>query len=158
MAVPWQTDTASCRAGYPGTEFPPDNYIPTFWPSRVPNTVLTEEDYQTVIDTSLPIERRMAAFYHRPNWLRSLGLNKPYVEQITKMITTFGDLGIMEKRAGATDGEFPAVMFIETLHEKVKPMLKAMPAAPSDAPAPEQQPSVSEEFAQARFGGLRRRR
>ena len=37
MAVPWQTDTASCRAGYPGTEFPPDPFIPTFWPLRVPN-------------------------------------------------------------------------------------------------------------------------
>src|ERR1039457_4551787 len=30
MAVPWQTDTASCRAGYPSTEFPEDAFIPTF--------------------------------------------------------------------------------------------------------------------------------
>jgi L-lysine epsilon oxidase C-terminal domain len=158
MAVPWQADTASCRAGYPGTEFPPDNFIPTFWPSRVPNTVLTEEDYRTVIDTSIPLEQRMAAFYHRPNWLRSLGLNRPYVEQITKMISTFGDLGVIEKRDGAADGEFPAVLFVETLPPQTKPMLKAAPAAASDAAAAEQQPSVSQEFAQARFGGLRRHR
>jgi hypothetical protein len=37
MAVPWQTDSASCRSGY---EAEYDPYIPTFWPSRVPNHVL----------------------------------------------------------------------------------------------------------------------
>lgn len=39
MAVPWQTDTASCRSGYV-PEYDP--YLPTFWPHRVPNHVLTE--------------------------------------------------------------------------------------------------------------------
>ena len=39
MAVPWQSDTDSCRAGYPGTPFPTDEFIPAFWPSRVPNNV-----------------------------------------------------------------------------------------------------------------------
>jgi hypothetical protein len=152
MAVPWQTDTASCRSGYPNTEFPPDAYIPTFWPSRVPNTVLTEADYEIVRNPEIPLEQRMAAFYHRPNWLRSLGLTRPYVQQITKMIHTFGDLGIIEKREGAADGEFPAVMFVETLAPQAAPMLKA-----AAEPAVEG-PGVTEELAQARFGGLRRRR
>ena len=42
MAVPWQTDTASCRSGYYlgyGPRYDP--YVPTFWPARVPNQVLT---------------------------------------------------------------------------------------------------------------------
>jgi len=38
MAVPWQSDTDSWRSGYPGTPFPPDDFIPTFWPSRFPTT------------------------------------------------------------------------------------------------------------------------
>ncbi|HEY6236357.1 MAG TPA: LodA/GoxA family CTQ-dependent oxidase, partial [Candidatus Elarobacter sp.] len=49
MAVPWQTDTASCQSGYEAG----DSYLPSFWPSRVPNHVLTEEDYARVIDVKL---------------------------------------------------------------------------------------------------------
>src|SRR6266540_4881195 len=41
MAVPWQCDTASCRSGYDPDY---DPYLPTFWPARVPNHVLTEEN------------------------------------------------------------------------------------------------------------------
>ena len=48
----------------------------------------------------------MAAFYHRPNWLRSLELQKPYVEQITTMIGTFGDLGVIEKPPGSPTARF----------------------------------------------------
>ena len=157
MAVPWQTDTASCRAGYPNTEFPPDAYIPTFWPSRVPNTVLTEDEYRIVMDTSQPLEARMAAFYHRPNWLRSLDFSKPYVDQITKMIHTFGELGIVEKRAGASDGEFPPVMFVETLAAAAAPKLKAMAVAAGAGSSTVSGPPVTDEFAHARFGGLHRR-
>jgi hypothetical protein len=45
MAVPWQCDTASCRSGYDKAD---DPYVPTFWPARVPNQVLTAEDYAIV--------------------------------------------------------------------------------------------------------------
>ena len=38
MAMPWQTDAASCRSGYDSTY---DPYLPTFWPARVPNQVLS---------------------------------------------------------------------------------------------------------------------
>jgi hypothetical protein len=115
MAVPWQTDTASCRAGYPGTEFPNDSFIPTFWPSRVPNTVLSEANYKTVLDTSKPLDVRIAAFYDRPNWLRRLGLKRPYVEQITYMVHHFGELGLIEKREGSAGPQFPPVMYVEIL-------------------------------------------
>ncbi len=152
MAVPWQSDTASCRAGYPGTEFPNDSFIPTFWPSRVPNTILSEANYKTVVDTSTPLDVRMAAFYDRPNWLRSLGLNLPYVEQITYMVHHFGELGLIEKREASAGPEFPSVMYVETL----PPATQAVAAeAQVEEPRPEES-GVSLEFAQARFGGLRR--
>ena len=92
MAVPWQTDTASCRAGYSQTEFPSDPFIPTFWPSRVPNNVLTEAQWEIISqgENSATTEaERMAAFNTRPYWLRSLDFSKPYVDQITKMVSSF---------------------------------------------------------------------
>jgi hypothetical protein len=153
MAVPWQTDTASCRAGYPGTEFPADAFIPTFWPSRVPNTILTEANYRIVTDPNQPMEKRIEAFYERPNWLRSLGLKQPYVDQITYMVHHFGELGLIEKREAAAGAEFPPVMYVETLPAGARePMLRAAVAETVEEPA-----AVSPEFAQARFGGLRRR-
>jgi L-Lysine epsilon oxidase N-terminal/L-lysine epsilon oxidase C-terminal domain len=157
MAVPWQTDTASCRAGYPGTEFPADTFIPTFWPSRVPNTVLSERSYKTVIDSSLPLDVRTAAFYQRPNWLRSLGLNRPYVEQITHMIDHFGELGLIEKREAEAGPHFPSVMYVETLPPSRGPQLVAAEAMVEAEPQIEGS-GVDLEFAQARFGGLRRLR
>ena len=51
MAVPWQCDTASCRSGYDKTY---DPYVPTFWPARVPNQVLTRQDYDIVMDVNAP--------------------------------------------------------------------------------------------------------
>lgn len=150
MAVPWQSDTASCRAGYPGTEFPSDKFIPTFWPSRVPNNVITEEKYRIVTDTARPLTERMAAFNERPFWLRSLDFEQPYVHQITKMVHTVGDLGLVLKREFPGDPDFPAVMYVETLPPAAKKLAAAAPAA--EAPAKQ---SVSLEFSRARFGGLR---
>src|SRR5215510_7049155 len=59
MAVPWQTDTASCRAGY-DPEYSP--FLPTFWPARVPNHVLAEADYNQVLNKKLSKEERLEAF------------------------------------------------------------------------------------------------
>lgn len=155
MAIPWQADTASCRSGYPTTVYP-DPYTPTFWPSRVPNQVLTEEDYLTVMNRQLPIDERTAAFNTRKNWLRGLNLKAPYVHQITKMVSDFGELGIVEKREGPGDPEFPRDFYVETQATIVKPppVTRAlMKAAPEEADLP----AVSEDFAQARFGGRARR-
>jgi L-Lysine epsilon oxidase N-terminal/L-lysine epsilon oxidase C-terminal domain len=149
MAVPWQTDTASCRAGYPDTEFPEDGFIPTFWPSRVPNTVLSETSYGTVIDTGKPLDQRTVAFYNRSNWLRSLGVDRPYVEQITHMVHHFGELGVIERREAAAGPNFPSVMYVETLPSATTARFAEMGPEPS---------AVSPEFARARFGGLRRLR
>lgn len=73
MAVPWQTDTAGCRAGYEsqaglGPRYDP--YVPTFWPARVPNHVLKQSDYDTV--NRPDAADRDAAFANRAVWLRGL--------------------------------------------------------------------------------------
>jgi len=155
MAVPWQSDTASCRAGYPQTEFPADTFIPTFWPSRVPNTVLAKEEFEIAIDAGLPLETRMAAFYSRRNWLRSLGLKRPSLEQIDYMVDHFGELGLIEKReVPQPDPHFPEVMFVESLPPQA-PRFKDTASTAKTAHAPEDA-GVTVDFARARFGGLRR--
>jgi hypothetical protein len=110
MALPWQADTASCRAGY---ETAIDAYLPTFWPARVPNHVLTEEDYTKAVDAKAPRTERVAAFNRRATWYR--WLNGTYLNQITEMITLFHRFGIVEKRQGVEDdADLPASMFVES--------------------------------------------
>lgn len=109
MAVPWHTDTASCRSGY---EPEYDPFLPTYWPARVPNHVLREEDYLRVIDPALPLDERRRAFFTRAVWLR--GLRGEYLDQIRAMVSDFGALGVVEPRPGPPDGAFPATLFVES--------------------------------------------
>lgn len=126
MAIPWQTDTASCRSGYTRTY---DPYVPSFWPARVPNNVLTEENYAKVMDEDLPLADRLAAFAQRSLWIRPLG-TVSYTDQINNMIANFGALGVVEVREGPSDREnFPATLEVEQLAPKPKGKLKAMMAA-----------------------------
>ncbi|MEU0104429.1 MULTISPECIES: LodA/GoxA family CTQ-dependent oxidase [unclassified Streptomyces] len=114
MAVPWQTDTARCRSGYYlgyGPRYDP--YLPTFWPARVPNHVLTEQDYEEAVDPGRPAEERRAAFERRAVWDRWLPEDR--IEQMNAMVKDFGRLGLVERRPGADDDpELPATMFVET--------------------------------------------
>ena len=73
MAVPWQTDTASCLSDYDSTTTQAD-YIPTFWPARVPNDVLTRENYQILMDPNRTPAEKEAAFSiaARRKWLRGI--------------------------------------------------------------------------------------
>lgn len=113
MAVPWQTDTASCRSGYDKTY---DPYVPSFWPARVPNQVITKENYHIVCDTHRPLGERMAAFASRAAWINPLG-STSYTEQINNMISHFDHLGVVETREGPPDREnFPAYMEVEDQH------------------------------------------
>jgi hypothetical protein len=108
MAIPWQTDTASCRAGYDKSY---DPYLPTFWPARVPNQVLSETAYQIVMDTALPLSERLAAFANRASWLEPLDLDKSYTYQINHMIHYFDQMGVVEVRPGLPDDpNFPGEM------------------------------------------------
>jgi len=114
MAVPWQTDTASCRSGYrTALDVAFDPYLPTFWPARVPNHVLTQADYDTVLDSSLPLDERRAAFERRAAWLRFLPGD--YESQLATMVSSFGKLGVIAAQPGPADSpDFPATLLVES--------------------------------------------
>lgn len=114
MAVPWQTDTASCRSGYYAGYGPRyDPYVPTFWPARVPNHVLTETSYQIVTDKTKPHDERVKVFNQRAAWLRVLSQN--YLDAIAQFIGDFGKMGVVEMRPGVkNDPELPEVMLVES--------------------------------------------
>jgi len=112
QAVPWQADAASCRYGYYlgyGPKYDP--FLPAFWPARVPNQVLTEEDYEKAMDASLPKDERLKAFHSRANWFRTLG-DKDVVQA---MVAGFGKMGVVEMRPGAeNDPDLPSAMQVES--------------------------------------------
>lgn len=109
MALPWQTDTASCRSGYDPQY---DPYLPTFWPARVPNQVLSVENYDKVMNEELPRAERLAAFNDRMDWDRTLGVG--YQQQLQAMVSHFDRQGIVEVRKGIPDDpDFPPVMQVE---------------------------------------------
>jgi hypothetical protein len=116
MAVPWQTDTASCRSGY-DTAYDP--YVPSFWPARVPNQVLTRQNYDILMDAHKPLAERKAAFANRAAWIEPLGANS-YTDQINNMIRHFDHLGVVEELPGPTDtSELPRVVEVEDQHRPI---------------------------------------
>jgi len=109
MAVPWQTDAVSCLYGY-------DNYktsttLPSFWPARVPNQVLTEANWRRSVDPALPLAQRQAAFAARHNWYRVFSTP----EDGAAMVRDWPKLGMIEERPGAPDlPGLAAPMLVET--------------------------------------------
>jgi hypothetical protein len=111
MAVPWQTDTAGCRSGYQPRI---DPYLPTFWPARVPNHVLTEADYRTVMDPARPRAERLAAFHQRADWLRNI-VDDDLFASLQRMVDSWYKLGLVNDRPGPADlPELPQRMKVET--------------------------------------------
>jgi hypothetical protein len=110
MAVPWQTDTASCLWSY--DQFRTSATLPSFWPARVPNQVLAERDYLAAVNPALPPAQRRAAFATRRNWFRGF----PVESDLTGMVRDYHRLGIVEERPGAADpaSGLPARMFVES--------------------------------------------
>lgn len=119
MAVPWQTDTASCRDGYT-TEYDP--YLPTFWPARVPNNILGEEQYAQTINPKLPLEKRRLAFSDRYFWLDDLPLDgeePSQTNQINAMVKYFDKLAIVQYRPGVRRNQnFPPQMQVGLVPNK----------------------------------------
>ncbi len=111
MALPWQMDTAFCRSGY---DHEYDPYLPTFWPARVPNQVLSTDAYEHVVDTGAERRARIEAFHDRADWLRRLPPGvRPGAEW---MVAHFDTQGVVIRRPGVKgDPELPAAMWVEHL-------------------------------------------
>jgi len=110
MAVPWQTDTASCRSGY---EKDVDPYLPTFWPARAPNDVMSREQYDTMMTTSEPASVREEAFSQRVEWLRYI-LRPDPIDSLYQMIQNWPLLGIISLEPGPDDDIAPDLVKVET--------------------------------------------
>jgi hypothetical protein len=115
MAVPWQTDTSSCLSRYVAEE---GDYLPTFWPARVPNDVLAPEGYASVLDPSLDLARRQRAFATRPKWLRGLpSIKTSPIPRINAFIAVWDRAGIVTRQRGPDDGApFPDEIWVELGH------------------------------------------
>ncbi len=126
MALPWQADTAFCRSGY---EPHYDPYLPTYWPARVPNQVLSEKDYLIVIDDQRQRDERIAAFHRREHWLRAIDQKAKPPDQMMQMVSDFGHMGIIEARPGVEDDpDFPPVMWVESHGPERRQALAAVSA------------------------------
>ncbi|WCN13679.1 hypothetical protein GV054_12035 [Marinomonas mediterranea] len=117
MGLPWQGDTAYCRAGY---DIEYDQFQPSFWPARVPNTILSEKDYELVMDKNIDRDARYAVFSRRVSWNRFIDKpldngDKPSIAQVMdRMIADFSAQGIIEARPGFKDDpDFPDVIYVE---------------------------------------------
>jgi hypothetical protein len=141
MGLPWQADTGFCRSGY---DMNYDPFVPTFWPARVPNQVLTELNYQIVINPNEPRERRLAAFTTRMVW--TAPLQGSTAGQMEQMVQIFGDMGLVEVRDGLQgDPDFPGRMMVASFGPRVRPTAPpaaarataVAPAAPSVPPSEE---------------------
>jgi hypothetical protein len=110
MAVPWQGDTAGCRSGYTPDY---DPYLPTLWPARVPNHVLTSAHFEKLANPELTMAERMKAFGTRGSWLR--WLDGGLLDQMQEMVTNFSKLGIVVRKEIPEPGsELPPTAFVET--------------------------------------------
>ncbi len=120
MAIPWQCDTASCRDGY---EPQYDPYVPTFWPARVPNNILSQAMYDKTIDRSLSEQERLQSFAYRTAWLDDLPIDEPvtYTKQINSMIDHFDKLAIVQVQSGVeNDTQFPPMMQVGLTKDQSK--------------------------------------
>lgn len=126
MAVPWQSDTSSCLSAYRTYA---GEYLPTFWPARVPNDVLSEDDFVTLNDQESSVDDKFTAFgpSSRKKWLRGFiynedGSMKPggssiadRMKGVTKFTEEWYKIGIILKRElDADDQLFPKEVWVET--------------------------------------------
>jgi hypothetical protein len=147
MAVPWQTDTSSCLYAYVGWQ--DGVFLPTFWPVRVPNNILTDEQYEVVNDTEKPYHERYEAFKfdNRQYWLRAMGPRSNYKVVINHFVKEWNEVGVVTRTAGPPDGMFPKTMFVEmgmNVEPPKKKLLKALgaePGAVDEADEPEVLPN-----------------
>jgi hypothetical protein len=112
LGIPWQTDEASCLAGYDLSTYLP---VPSFWAARVPNDVLPQHAFQQANDRRLTEAQRFKHLNHRQFWLRDLQ-GSGYSARIANMVAEWNLLGIVAERKppGEPEEGFPERWWVET--------------------------------------------
>ncbi|MFC0282156.1 LodA/GoxA family CTQ-dependent oxidase [Camelimonas abortus] len=122
MALPWQTDTGRCRAGYDANykNGAYGVYAPAYWPARVPNQVLGMADYRDIMDTSLSTANRTEKFTVRQKWWRRLSENADSTDvrdqetQAQNMVESFSAMGTVLRMQGPADlPSVPETVYVE---------------------------------------------
>lgn len=109
LGVPWQADSSSCRVGYQKAL---SLISPGFWPARIPNHVLTEDDYRIVMDPDRALQERRRAFGRRREWERFIARpTRP--PTLALMVQEWFQQGVVVDRPGPRDGHFPARLKVE---------------------------------------------
>lgn len=125
MAVPWQSDTSSCLSGYRTFS---GEYLPTFWPARVPNDVLTEEDYNELQKSGQDPVAQLDYFNpaRRKKWLRGYifkndgsplysGSIQSRIKGVEKFVAEWGKIGILTKKEIPSPPPYlPKEVWVET--------------------------------------------
>lgn len=148
MAVPWQTDTSSCLSAYRTYA---GEYLPTFWPARVPNDVLTEADYAILSDPNSSEEDKIAAFSpdRRKKWLRGFiydnagnVYNRPKTVGTQEFTDYWYEIGIILKRK-LTDNSplFPQEVWVETGRSYQKDAVQVVERGALASSTPSEPPS-----------------
>ena len=110
LGEPWHADGASCRSGYQRSI---SLILPTFWPARIPTQVLSEADYQVVMDRTRPMSERTAAFQRRRDWERFIARpTRP--PTLHMMVKDWPKLGMVATRPGPGDPQFPSTFKVES--------------------------------------------
>ncbi len=120
MALPWQTDTASCLSAYDDFS---GEYMPTFWPARVPNDVVTERAYRVIVDPhASPADRYNAfAIERRRKWLRGFSYavtdvpRPPFLRLSDNFVKNWPTIGLVERKPGPANlPGLPDTLWVES--------------------------------------------
>lgn len=114
LGIPWQTDEASCLAGYDTSSYLP---VPSFWAARVPNFVLSQQAFDQATETRLSYPQRLKQFAYRQFWLRDIQGNG-YQARINNMVAEWHLLGIVAEHPRDPQAKpepgFPDRYWVET--------------------------------------------
>lgn len=117
MAVPWQIDTAQCGAGYDGRL---NAYLPTLWPARVPNHILSSRAYSRVLKRSVPLPERYKLLNMREDWLRDFSNLDGSFARAQHFMENWSKVGIVTQVESPDEPGFPPEVFVETENELEK--------------------------------------
>jgi hypothetical protein len=119
LGIPWQTDEASCLAGYDYSNYLP---LPSFWAARVPNDVLSQHAFAQATDPRLSHVQRLKHLSHRQFWLRDLQ-GSGYQARINNMVKEWNLTGIVTETTarhapGKGEEGFPERYWVESQRDR----------------------------------------